>query len=94
LQILDKRIIVDVAGEIIDYELDSPLVCFCSLRQNLSTLGNGEGGSEHVPLGASVFQRPPTQDVERFLSMLRFDSREQVNALGDYADPEASKTGT
>jgi hypothetical protein len=44
-------------------------------------------------LGASVFLRPTTHDVERFLSMLRFDSREKANALGRYADPEASKTG-
>lgn len=51
-----------------------------------------EGGSEHVPLGASVYQRPPTDHVERFLSMLRFDSRGKVNALGRTVDPEASKT--
>jgi hypothetical protein len=50
--------------------------------RSLFALGNGEGGSEHVPLGASISQKPPTQDVERFLSMLRFDSREKVKALG------------
>jgi hypothetical protein len=33
-----------------------------------------------------------THDVERFLSMLRFDSREKVNALGHNADLEVSKT--
>jgi hypothetical protein len=44
-----------------------------------------------VPLGASVSQRPPTDNVERFLSMLRFNSREKVNALGHYADLEVSK---
>ena len=52
-----------------------------------------EGGSEHVPLGASVSQEPSTQDVERFLSMLRVDSREKANALGRNEDTEASKTG-
>ena len=51
-----------------------------------------EGSSEHVPLGASVSQRPPTDNVERFLSKLKFDSRGKVNALGRYADPEVSKT--
>jgi hypothetical protein len=51
-----------------------------------------EGSSEHVPLGASVSQRPATQDVERFLFLPRFDSREKVNALGRYADLEMSKT--
>jgi hypothetical protein len=39
--------------------------------------GFREGGSEHVPLGASISQKPPTAEVERFLSMLRFDSREK-----------------
>ena len=33
-----------------------------------------DGGSEHVPLGTSISQKPPTDNVERFLSMLRFDS--------------------
>ena len=41
-----------------------------------------ECGSEHVPLGASISQRPPAHDVERFLFMLMFDSRGKVNALG------------
>ena len=30
-----------------------------------------------VRLGASVFQKPPTDNAERFLSMLRFDSGEK-----------------
>ena len=55
--------------------------------------GSGDGSSEHVPLGASVSQRPPTDNSERFLSMLRFDSRGKVNALGGYVNPEATKTG-
>jgi hypothetical protein len=44
------------------------------------------------PHGASIFQKPPTDDVERFLSLLRFDSREKVNTLGRYADLAATKT--
>jgi hypothetical protein len=44
-------------------------------------------------LGASVCQRPPTDHVERFLFMLRFESREKTNALGRNEDAEASKTG-
>ena len=62
---------------------------FCTL----STPNSREGGSEHFPLGAQISQRPPTDNVERFLSMLRFDSRGKVNALWRYADPEANKTG-
>ena len=45
-----------------------------------------------IPVGASVFQRPPTDDVEWFLSMLRFDSREKVNALARNVSSETSKT--
>ena len=40
-----------------------------------------EGGSEQIREGAQISQKPPTDDVERFLSMLRFDSREKVDAL-------------
>lgn len=45
------------------------------------------------PLGASVDQRPPTENVERFLLMLGFDSRGKLNPLGCYADPKAIETG-
>jgi hypothetical protein len=44
-------------------------------------------------LGAQNSKEPPTQDVERFLFMSRFESREKVNALGRYAGPETDKTG-
>jgi hypothetical protein len=73
---------VSASGEIITHELNSPFVCLHCFGPELSTPGNGKGGSEHVPLGASVSQRPPTQVVERFLFLLRFDSRGKVNALG------------
>jgi hypothetical protein len=43
-------------------------------------------------LGALVSQKPPTDNVERFLSILRFDSRGKVNALGRNADLEMRKT--
>jgi hypothetical protein len=45
--------------------------------QDLSTSRNGEGGSEQIREGAQIFRKPLTDDVERFLSMLRFDSREK-----------------
>jgi hypothetical protein len=90
---LAKRIIVDIDREIIEHELNSPFVYLRFLVQALSTPGKGEGGSEHVPLGASVSHEPPTDIVERFLSMLRFDSRGKVSALGQYADPKAIEMG-
>lgn len=61
--------------------------------QDLSTPGNGEGGSEQVREGALICPKLPTDNVEWFLSMLRFDSRGKMNALGRSIDPEASKTG-
>ncbi len=42
--------------------------------------------------GAQISEKPPTHDVERFLSMLRFDSKDKVNALGCYVELEASKS--
>jgi len=32
-------------------------------------------------VGAQIPKKPPTPDVERFLSLLRFDSSGKVNAL-------------
>ena len=61
---------VDADVEMIDYELKSPFVYIRSLVQGLSTPGNGEGGSEQIRAGASISQKPPTDDVERFLSLL------------------------
>ena len=92
LHILAQRIIVGTDGEIRDHGLNSTFVCFRCFVQGLFTSGNGEGGSEQISVGASISQKPPTDNVERFLSMLKFDSREKMNALGRYVDPEASKT--
>jgi hypothetical protein len=69
------------SGEIIDYELNLTFVHFGSLVQGLSTSGNREGGSEQIRVGASMFEKPPKHDVERFLSMLGLDFWENVNAL-------------
>jgi hypothetical protein len=41
----------------------------------------GKGGSEQIREGAQISEKPPTDHVERFLSMLRLDSRGKVNAL-------------
>jgi len=40
-----------------------------------------EGGSEQIHEGAQISEKSPTDNVERFLSMLRFDSRAKVSAL-------------
>ena len=36
-----------------------------------------------VPVGASEIKRPPTDDVERILSMLRFENKEKLGELPD-----------
>jgi hypothetical protein len=54
-----------------------------------ASLLKGWNSSSH---GAQISGKPPTHDVERFLSLLRFDSREKLNTLGRYADLEVSKT--
>jgi hypothetical protein len=51
--------------------------------------GFREGGSEQIRAGAQISKKPPTGIVERFLSMLRLDSRGKVNDLGRYAELKA-----
>ena len=51
LQILAKRIIVDVEGEIVEAKLNKPVSYLYSLEQHLSAPRSGDGGSEHVRLG-------------------------------------------
>jgi len=43
-------------------------------------------------VGASISRKPPADDVERFLSMLRPDSKEKVNALGLDTDLKTTET--
>lgn len=45
-----------------------------------------------IPVGASISRKPPADDVERFLSMLRPDSKEKVNALGLDTDLKTTET--
>jgi len=40
-------------------------------------------------VGAQISKKPLTDVVERFLSILSLDSRERVDALGFYVDPQA-----
>ena len=35
-----------------------------------------------VPVGSLTLKEPPTDDVERFLAMLRFDSKGKLEELG------------
>jgi hypothetical protein len=72
---------VDPHDEIIEYELNSPFVYLRSVVDDLFTPDFREGGSEQIREGAQISAKPPTHNVERFLSMLRFDSRGKANAL-------------
>ena len=42
-----------------------------------------EGGSEQIREGAQISEKPPTDHIERFLFMLRFDPRGKVNVLAN-----------
>ena len=46
-----------------------------------------------ISVGSSDPKEPLTDDVERFLSMLRFDSREKLDVLGVDVLPKIRKTG-
>ena len=82
LQILAKQIIVNGNGEIIDFKLNSPFLYLRSVVDYFFTPSNREGcSSEQINVGAPTSQKPPTSDVERFLSMLRFDSKENLGDL-------------
>jgi len=83
LQILVKRIIVTTDGALCDYALNSPFVYLRSVAERVFSPSNREGwGSEQIHGGASDSKKPPTDNVERFLSMLRFDSKGKLDELG------------
>jgi hypothetical protein len=50
LQILTRRIIVAIEGEIVEHELNL-LLCILSPVRNLFTPRSGDGSSEHVRVG-------------------------------------------
>ena len=53
----------------------------------------GVNSSNAFPLlGAQISQKPPTRDVERFLSMFRFDSKGKVNAVELDTDLKTTET--
>jgi len=81
LQLIVKRIIINREGEIISHELHSPFSYLSTLIDRSS--GKNEGGwcSESIALGV---QEPPRVDPERFLSMIRFDSRQKLDDLPDF----------
>ena len=81
LQMFVKRIIINPQGEIIDHELLSPFEYISALASHSNgRIGEGSG-SEQVRVGASAQKDRSTDDVERFLSNLRFDSRAKVEEL-------------
>jgi hypothetical protein len=50
---------VGLDSESIDYELNSPVVYLRSLVEGLSTLRNGNGGSEQIHEAALTYEDPP-----------------------------------
>jgi hypothetical protein len=83
LQVLAKKIIVTPEGEIIDQELPSPFVYLRSIADDLQDSNPLDRGSEQVRLGAQVLKNRSADDVDWFLSMLRFDSKGKLGELPD-----------
>jgi len=78
LQIITKKIIIDCEGEIISHELNSPFEYLSTLATSIFGNGREGGGSEQI---RDRLQLEPLDNVERFLSLLRFDSREKLKEL-------------
>ena len=77
LQILVKRIIVNAAGEIIDYELNSPFVYLHSLVRGLAvpSNGNGEPGQANPGVHKMDTNGQNSENKEEFVAGLRFEQR-------------------
>lgn len=74
LQILAKQIIVDLHGKISEHELNSPFVYLRSLVQDVSTLGNGEGGKIRK-------SQSECESLDEFLAGLRFEQHGKLAEL-------------
>lgn len=75
-----NRIIVRVLGETSKIELYSPFAHLRTLTGNGAGVGSNEGGSSQFQSSPSQ-DHPLNQDVERFLSMLRFEQRDKLADL-------------
>jgi len=84
LQIVAKKIIIDTQGEIVEHELHSPFLYLSTLAARISGKSEEGYGSEHVPFGSQDIQKPPTDDVERFLAMIQFNSKGKLETLPDF----------
>jgi site-specific DNA recombinase len=78
LQIIIKRIIVDGDGEITDIELKSP---FLYLRSIVTGIYSREQGSDQISVGAQIEPLDISNDIERFLSLIRFEQRGNLEEL-------------
>lgn len=83
LQTLVKRIIVNQAGEIVDYKLNSPFTYLHTLVDDFLLQNNLRRGSDQLLVGTQVRKNRSTS-VEPFLSMLRFENRGKMEELGLY----------
>jgi hypothetical protein len=54
-----------------------------SILQDLSTPESGEGGSEHGPLGASVFDKTSqdSENMEEFVAGLHFERKGKLDMM-------------
>jgi len=65
LTILIERIIVDVDGELVDYELKSPFAYLHTLAKGLQEVDEESCGSDHIRLGTLSFVAPTFALVQK-----------------------------
>ena len=83
MQTLAKRIVVDVDGETVEHQLNSPFLYLRSPVQNLSTHGNGDGDSENVGEGSYPLDTTGqnSQKLEEFVAGLRFEQKGKLDLV-------------
>lgn len=80
LQILAKRIIVNDEGAIIGQELNSSFIYLRAISESI--VSNQPQSSDQIRLGAHESDKTaPTNSVEQFLSLIRFEQRGKLKDL-------------
>jgi hypothetical protein len=75
LQIIIKQIIVNGEGKIIDYELNTPFAYLQDLVDLQLKLTKCSRGSDQIRVGAHTHKNRSSDEVERFVSLIRFQTR-------------------
>jgi hypothetical protein len=93
LQIFINRIIVDRQGRIIDCQLNAPFAYLQRVVEDLSNLDSESRCSTRVLVGALSYKNRSTDDVGRFLSSIRFESKGKLAEFGVEIGTNSAKHG-